>query len=281
MILQDIKNIVVPIDFSPHSGAALRWAAYWQSQSEAQVTVLHCRAFDAPPSFTLEQIDDLAQQAVHAEERIHDDVAAFINDQLGYAVSWDIWVKEGDPAQIIHEHCNCADLIIMGTHGRHGLQHWMLGSVAESIIHNAKVPVLVVRNAMDSIVAKPDIKNILVPVNNALNDELTFNTASIIASTFNADIFTIHVKEHHDVNNMIPDNLNGIPVKHIEKAGKPAEEILVTGREISADLIILTATYKKFLDIDILPSTITQVLRYGIIPVLVLPHTISKIGEKI
>jgi nucleotide-binding universal stress UspA family protein len=38
-----------------------------------------------------------------------------------------------------------ADLIVMGTHGRHGIQHLVLGSVAEAVIRSAPVPVLLVR----------------------------------------------------------------------------------------------------------------------------------------
>ncbi len=281
MILKDIKKIVVPIDFSQHSGAALKWAEYWQKQTKADVTVLHCRTFDAPPSFTLEQIDDLALQAANAEKQVFNDVVTFINNLLGHTVDWDIRVKEGDPAQIIHEQCKFADLIIMGTHGRRGLQHWMLGSVAESIIHNAKAPVLVVRNILDSSTINPEIKTILVPVNSAINDDTTFTAALNIASIFNTEIVTVHIKENHVTDIKIPDYINGTLVKHIEKTGKPAEQILTTAIEINADLIILTATYKKFLDIDILPPTITQVLRYGTVPTMVLPHTISETGEKI
>lgn len=280
MIMTNINEIVVPIDFSPHSGAALKWAEYLQSQTETQVTVLHCRTYDAPPAFTMEQVDEIAEQALRNEEQVKNEVMSFINDQLGHPVNWNIWVKEGDPAQIIHEHCNCADLIIMGTHGRHGLQHWMLGSVAEAIIHLAKVPVMVVRNVPGISSSKYEINRILVPVNNTIYNEITFNTAANAASIFNAEIYSIYVKEQHDANVIIPDAVNGITVQHIEKTGKPAEQILTAAREISADLIILTAVYKKFLDIDILPSTITQILRYGTVPVIVLPHQMTTIGEK-
>ena len=62
------QHIIVPVDFSPHSGAAVRWAAYWQQHTGAKVTVLHTRQFDAPPSFTLDQLTRCVYK-LHARNR--------------------------------------------------------------------------------------------------------------------------------------------------------------------------------------------------------------------
>lgn len=60
-------------------------------------------------------------------------------------VACDLQVREGHPAQVIIESSAEHDLVVMGTHGRSGLEHLLLGSVAEKVIRHAACPVLVVR----------------------------------------------------------------------------------------------------------------------------------------
>jgi universal stress protein A len=61
----------------------------------------------------------------------------------------DIEVLEGDPKTRILEEADRLDahMVVVGTHDRKGLSRLMLGSVAETIVHKAKVPVLVVKSA--------------------------------------------------------------------------------------------------------------------------------------
>ena len=54
-------------------------------------------------------------------------------------------VREGDPAEALLKHARPSDLIVMTTHGLGGLKRWLLGSVAEKVVHQAKVPVLITR----------------------------------------------------------------------------------------------------------------------------------------
>ena len=54
-------------------------------------------------------------------------------------------VKMGDPLSEIVEHSRDFDLVVMGTHGRTGMSHLFLGSVAERVVRSASCPVLTVR----------------------------------------------------------------------------------------------------------------------------------------
>jgi len=56
-------------------------------------------------------------------------------------------VLRGSPAEVIIAVTKPGDLIVMSTHGRGGLARWFLGSVAESVVRHATVPVLIVRAA--------------------------------------------------------------------------------------------------------------------------------------
>jgi nucleotide-binding universal stress UspA family protein len=54
-------------------------------------------------------------------------------------------LAEGDAAQVIIERARDFDLVVMGTHGRSGPSHWLIGSVAEKVVRGSAVPVLTVR----------------------------------------------------------------------------------------------------------------------------------------
>ncbi|AOW79228.1 universal stress protein UspA [Halodesulfurarchaeum formicicum] len=67
--------------------------------------------------------------------------------QLPADCSVDRYVESGVPHKVILEHADRADvdLIVMGTHGRTGIDHYLLGSVAEKVVRHATAPVLTVR----------------------------------------------------------------------------------------------------------------------------------------
>ena len=69
-----------------------------------------------------------------------------------FSGAWEVQVTTGDPADaIVSEAAQLgADLIVMGTHGRTGLQHVLLGSVAEKVVRHASCPVLTIRLRSDA-----------------------------------------------------------------------------------------------------------------------------------
>ncbi len=281
MTQQQIKQIVVLIDFSPQSAAAVRWAHYWQQQTGAKIIVGHCRSYEAPPTFTIEQVEGLAQQAIRANDQAREEVIVFLRDQLGTDVPWTIIVMDDDPVHLLLEHCIGADLIIMGTHGRRGLQRWMLGSVAEAMIRSATAPVLVVRHPTDFENAPMTIARILTPVNHSRADLVTLGIAADLATLFGAELVSLRVigaQEDSENCTPLPDKIHGLPIEHLVRAGKTSEVILATAQEIAANLIVLSTMPKTFLDMEILPSTVTQVLQYGVVPVLVLPAEVAAAG---
>jgi nucleotide-binding universal stress UspA family protein len=61
-------------------------------------------------------------------------------------------VRSGDVAEEILNYAaeHSVDLIAMSTHGRSGVEHWLLGSIAEKVIHHATIPVLLVRSTFST-----------------------------------------------------------------------------------------------------------------------------------
>jgi nucleotide-binding universal stress UspA family protein len=76
-------------------------------------------------------------------ETVVDEAAA----ELPADIAVDRYVESGVPYKVILEHADRADvdLIVMGTHGRTGIDHYLLGSVAEKVVRHATAPVLTVR----------------------------------------------------------------------------------------------------------------------------------------
>jgi len=146
-----IQRILVPIDFSIESLKALRYATDLATRFGAEVLALHvieptyvgraARSFSAQPSVAAYQ--DAEWRIASADLEL---LAAELNEE-GSRV--ETMVKRGVPAQVIVDTAKStpAELIVMGTHGRTGLPHMLIGSVAERVVRLASCPVLTVRRA--------------------------------------------------------------------------------------------------------------------------------------
>lgn len=138
------NRILVPTDFSDASGEAVRYGVELARERRAGLILLHVG--DAAKQIATEFPLGLDASLVDAErERLLKILAPA--DQL--AVHPEFVMSTGSPAEEI---VRCAterevDLIVMGTHGRGGVSHLLLGSVAEKVIRTAPCPVLVIRQA--------------------------------------------------------------------------------------------------------------------------------------
>jgi len=140
-----IRRILCPVDFSEASEHALRYAADLASALEADLHVIHAYqlpvyampdgAMMAGPEALTKLTDDLQKQLDALVARVS--AARRIETHL----------VEGVPHGEIADASKRlgADMIVMGTHGRSGLQHFLLGSVAERVVRTAPIPVLTVR----------------------------------------------------------------------------------------------------------------------------------------
>jgi universal stress protein A len=141
------KRILVPIDFSEHSSAAVRAATDLARRFEAELVLAHVYepiAYALPEGYVLFTPTQLANLLTELQRLLanakKDAEAAGVprveTKQLQGAVAPEIinFAREGK-----------FDLIVMGTHGRTGLKHAFLGSVAEKVLRQAPCPVLTLR----------------------------------------------------------------------------------------------------------------------------------------
>ncbi len=141
----NIKKILVPTDFSEISAQAFGYAEDIAKQFGAEIHLLH--VLEKNPPILLIRTFDLTTES--ALQKIEDDARNLLNEFKG-KFSKDVNVKEvllrgNDFEEIIsYSEKNDIDLIVIATHGRTGLLHTLLGSVAEKVIRFSKIPVLVI-----------------------------------------------------------------------------------------------------------------------------------------
>ena len=145
------KHILVPTDFSEYADYALDYAIELAKTLQARLTVLYVLHLsslalgDAPPAV----LDDtLKAMETNAQQRTQMALARV--QQAG--LQGESAIVEGIPFQTIIETAERrdVDLIVMGTHGRTGLTHALMGSVAERVVRLAPCPVLVTRGTTEA-----------------------------------------------------------------------------------------------------------------------------------
>jgi nucleotide-binding universal stress UspA family protein len=141
------RRIVVAIDFGEAAAAAVRVAGELARRFGAELTAVHAESFEAPPYFTPEQITAIEKQRKAARKEAQRYVQRFAEPLAQGAVT--PVISDLTPADAVLHAARGHDLIVMGTHGRRGPARWWAGSVAERVVHEADVPVLVVRGGVE------------------------------------------------------------------------------------------------------------------------------------
>ena len=135
------KTVVVPVDFSTASGDALKTGLTLVEKPGD----LHVIYVTAPPiAFNYAEgwaLDDPATRMKAA----HEHLTKFLATTNAAGVK--TIIREGDPGLIIADYADevHADLIVMPSHGYHGVKRLLLGSVAERVLRHANCPVLVLK----------------------------------------------------------------------------------------------------------------------------------------
>ena len=142
------QNILVPVDGSETSYAAVAQAAELAKAFGGKITVVQVLALDpyiAAEYISATQTNDLIERARTSVLKTLEEAAAKFSD-MGIPVEAKLLEGQVVHREIIKEaETSKADLIVIGSHGRTGLKRLFLGSVAQSVLGEAHIPVLVVR----------------------------------------------------------------------------------------------------------------------------------------
>lgn len=142
----NIKNILVPTDFSSLSQSALEYARDLADNMNAAIHILHVIDKSmpfVPGKQNLSETEIAAALEVDARKQLSALIAEAENDTNIKVIGV---IKHGIDFEEIVKYAKevGADLIVIATHGRTGIMHSLLGSVAEKVIQHAKCPVLVI-----------------------------------------------------------------------------------------------------------------------------------------
>jgi len=143
-----LKKILVPIDFSDCAKKALQYAIPLARHHQAAITLLYVAS---RPNYSGSEFTGLDYPALEADlvATGEKDLCALAEKEVQASVPVETLVRAGLPVVEIIDAAKSlkSDLIVISTHGRTGLKHVFLGSVAEHVVRAAPCPVLVVRES--------------------------------------------------------------------------------------------------------------------------------------
>jgi nucleotide-binding universal stress UspA family protein len=179
-------RILVPTDFSAPADAALSYARLLARTFDASLHLLHVTD---PPSTAPRATVDRRDRVPAALRELRDRLTAE-DRSPDVAV---LAIEAPDTAREIVQTARSMDasLIVMGTHGRGGLAHVLMGSVAEKVVRTAPCPVLTTNAALRA--HAKGFRRILVPTDFSAPSDVALDCARRIAAGFAASVHLLHV----------------------------------------------------------------------------------------
>jgi nucleotide-binding universal stress UspA family protein len=292
------SHILCPVDLSPTSERALAYALALARRHGARVTALHVHQMMVLPLETVGPYGGPAVPAVLSDaERAQLDAALtrFVADRAAPDVRVTTALVEdvNVPAAILsHVDMVRADLVVIGTEGRSGIQRLMLGSVAERVLRRATCPVLTVPPHAPAA-SQDSIREVLCPIDFSASSTAALQWAASWAAKAGARVTALHVVEmppeaadpplieytalrdrltrdaYHTMERTLPGSMRQLDrFDQQVTVGRPAAEILRLADARSADLIVMGVRGRSAVDLAFFGSTTHQVVRRAACPVL-------------
>ncbi len=262
-------RILIPVDFNPPSAEALRAGYALAERFGADLRVLHATRL---PAYVEPEL--AVRLATHGTsntlETLARDAASRRLDRLltehppppGLSVQRS--VEYGEPLDRVQLQAEDHDMVVVGTHGRTGIDHLFVGSVAERIVRHVDRPIWVARRA------EAGIRSVLVAVDFSDPSRFAFSWGAFIAKAFGADLFLVHVvpllpslelaelmvvgggdkpvvplrdyanwRACEDVQHFLKPFEESLPTATDVRTGDPATEIIHVAKARAADLVVL------------------------------------------
>ncbi len=278
----ELKRILCPVDFSEHSARALRLAGAVAEAFGAEVVVLHAQQIELPIYFTVAQTEGLRAQLRKNERAARSYFDKYVNEHLASSIKRSVVLKEGDPvAEILAALKDYqAGLVVMGTHGRTGLTRVRLGSVMESVLRVAEVPVLSVGPRITSPPAGATFRRVLCSVDLQSRDRQICEYAAKFAEKTGAELIVLHVVEktlgdspdeeiRQKLCEWVTPGIRGrCTVKEIIRRGNAPEQIVKEAEGSGADLVVVGAYPRRTIETTLFGSTTETLVRIAPCPVL-------------
>jgi nucleotide-binding universal stress UspA family protein len=267
-----IRSVIHPTDFSDLSGKAFAHALRIALAAKSTLHLLHVAEHD-------DGGDDVAfphvQRILAQWELMDGNASPLALDQLGIRIVQTRLDHEDVVDGItgfINQHP--ADLVVLATHGRDGLEHWLKGSVAETVFRRAAIPTLFIapgtRGFVSQVSGDISLRRVLVPVDHSPAPERAVEAARSLAQCLTGNEVTmllLHVGKTAPVlRSGSSDDAGGLPV--LLRSGNIVKSIIDAAVEFEIDMIGMpTAGRHGVLD-ALRGSTTERVLRHAPCPLL-------------
>jgi nucleotide-binding universal stress UspA family protein len=275
-----MHRILVALDGSPESEKILDEVDRVSARGDSidLLHVLHSRSHEVPHAGL--DVEDVADQYLRK-------VAARISDRRVRTFIW-----RGEPEEEIPKASRSlnSDLIAMTTHGRKGLSHLLMGSVAEAVVRQVSTPVLLTRP--DVLRPRRPLERLLVPVDGSARSYEVTSTVRRLVGDRGAEVILLQVVVPVVVTDPVtgfmpvgvptplPDPSprlqdaarrlfrEGISARAVVAYGSPADQILEHAKSLDADLIAMATAGRKGLSRFLIGSVAEDVVRRMDRPVL-------------
>jgi nucleotide-binding universal stress UspA family protein len=280
----EIKNILVPVDFSEISEIAMNEAVALSKSLKAKVFLIHVVEFNgyyssiAPEIETnLPTLSDVKSAVEKKMENIQQEIEkCFDQKPEAYITTGFVHTEIMD-----YSKKNNIDLIIMGTHGASGYKEFFIGSNAQRVVTLSEIPVMTIQIKTD----KSGFKNILIPIDNSLHSREKVNIALIIAALSNAKIHLIGLSASNQEQELKEIKIKLKSVEQVIHAYNLLNETAdVTGENLSdaamkyaaekkCDLIVINTGHESKSTGIFLGAFAQQIVNHSKIPVLSCKHS--------
>jgi len=287
-----IEKILCPVDFSEYSLKAYDYAQSLAQHYGARLLLQHV-VQPLTSTYPYYAFPDAINEVFwNLETSADQKLSELMSAQHGNGLETQRFVHKGSVSDCILAFAEeqGVDLIVMGTHGRHGFDHLTMGSVAEKVLRKAHCPVLVVRNPAHDFVSPDDVadpvglKKLLFCTDFSDYSSRAFTYALSLAMEYNAELTLLHVledvppaedlqKSEVEIVRRLeelapPEAGDWCKVQAAVRIGKPYQQILQLTLENDTDLVVMGVRGRNVVDLALFGSTTHRVIQLGTCPVL-------------
>ena len=295
----DIKNVLVPTDFSVPSQAAVNYGITLARKFRARLTLLHVLA-----------PQPLLSEAAALDPNLEEDLGQDALQQLSELVvpedQDDLDLRTVIKVDAIHKAIistikeQNVDLVVLGTHGHGRLGRWVLGSTTETVLRKLTIPVLTVRDTRQM-----NFGRILFATDLSESSLQALDFALDLAHILRSDIVVLHTVNRRmlaSVEDAVGGEMHELAVRQARQKlavivaegrrrgievstrlteGNAAEKILKSAEEVDADLVLIGMTRKGVIERTLTGATAERVVREARVPVLCVPARVPAVPEAI
>ena len=283
-----LKKILWATDFSDEAQEALLYADAFARAFKAHLIALHVVPDFSPALYDMASVikGELARRVDSVKKEAKRRLETLKKVK---GLSFEIVVQEGTASKKIIEIAEkkAADLIVIGRRGLSAIEKLFIGSVANQVLRNSSVPVLVTKKKK----GKPRFRKILVPTDFSAQEEAERDYAWKLAKGLEAkEITLLHVLELHDYefSPKVLDDMFDTVLKRLKKRKKREREDVKVNEEVyrainasigivdfaethGYDLIVISTCVQSRLERFFLGSTTEKVISYSHIPIFGIP----------